>query len=94
VWSVALQRECRLSAVRKRRDRALSTLLACRQTSTALRVLLVNDAEDDEEELREAFAPDDALVQPSGVVSGRERAKFQVSLRRYIPYNEASDVAG
>jgi hypothetical protein len=92
VWSVALQRECRLSAERKRRDQALSRLLACRQSSTALRVLLVN-AEDDEEELREAFAPDDALVQPSGVVSGRERAKFQVSLRRYIPNNEASDMA-
>jgi hypothetical protein len=52
VWSVAMQRESRLSAVRKRRDRALSTLLACRQSSTALRVLLVNCAEDEEEELR------------------------------------------
>jgi hypothetical protein len=51
VWSVAMQRESRLYAARKRRDRALSTLLACRQSSTALRVLLVNDAEDEEEEL-------------------------------------------
>jgi hypothetical protein len=52
VRSVAIQRVSRLSAVRKRRDRALSTILACRQSSTALRVLLVNDAEDEEEELR------------------------------------------
>jgi hypothetical protein len=49
VWSFAIQREARLSAVRKRRDRALSTILACRQSSTALRLLLVNDAEDEEE---------------------------------------------
>jgi hypothetical protein len=48
VWSVAMQREARLPAVRKRRDPALSTLLVCRQSSTALRVLLVNDAEDEE----------------------------------------------
>jgi hypothetical protein len=52
VWSVAMRRESRLSAVRKRRDRALPTLLACRQSSTALRVLFVNDAEDEEEKLR------------------------------------------
>jgi hypothetical protein len=52
VWSFAMQRESRLSEVRKRRDRALSTLLACRQSSTALRVLLVYDAEDEEVELR------------------------------------------
>jgi hypothetical protein len=49
VWSVAIQREARLSAVRKRRDRALSTILACRQSSTALRLLLINNAEDEEE---------------------------------------------
>jgi hypothetical protein len=47
-----MQREARLSAVRKRCDRALSALLACRQSSTALLVLLVNDAKDEEEELR------------------------------------------
>jgi hypothetical protein len=47
-----MQRESRLSAVRKRRDRALSTLLACRQSSTEVRVLLVNGAENEEEELR------------------------------------------
>jgi hypothetical protein len=52
VWSVAMQREFRLSAVRKRRDRALSTLLACRQSSTVLRVLLVNNAEYEDEKLR------------------------------------------
>jgi hypothetical protein len=52
VWSFAMQRESRLSAVQKRRDRALSTLLACRQSSTALPVLLVYDAEEEEVELR------------------------------------------
>jgi hypothetical protein len=51
-----MQHESLLSAVRKRRDRALSTLLACRQSSTALRVLLVNDAEDEEEELRKLLS--------------------------------------
>jgi hypothetical protein len=40
-----MQREDCLSVVRKSRDRTLSTLLAYRQSSTALRVLLVNDAE-------------------------------------------------
>jgi hypothetical protein len=51
-----MQREARLSTVRERRDRALSTLLACRKSSTALRVLLVDDAEEDEEELRKQLA--------------------------------------
>jgi hypothetical protein len=54
VWNVAKHRETSLSTVRKRRDRTLSTLfLACRQSSTALRVLLVNEAEDEEEDLRQ-----------------------------------------
>jgi hypothetical protein len=66
-----MQRECFLSAVRKRRDRALSTLLACRQSSTALRVLLVNDADDKEEKLRKLLTRRSHLmiVQPSGMVS-------------------------
>jgi hypothetical protein len=51
-----MQREARLSTVRERRDRALSTLLACRQSSTALRVLLIDNAEDDDEELRKQLA--------------------------------------
>jgi hypothetical protein len=59
-----MQREARLSAVRKRRDRALSTLLACRQSSTALRVLLVNDAED-EEELRKQLTRRSRLMMRS-----------------------------
>jgi hypothetical protein len=46
-----MQRETRLSAIRKRRDLALSTLLACRQASTAIRVLVVDDVEDEEEEV-------------------------------------------
>jgi hypothetical protein len=54
VWNVAMNCETSLSAVRKRRDRTLSTLfLACRQSSTALRVLLVNEAQDEEEDLRQ-----------------------------------------
>jgi hypothetical protein len=54
VWNVAMHRETSLSAVRKRRDRTLSTLfLACRQSSAELRVLLVNEAEDEEEDLRQ-----------------------------------------
>jgi hypothetical protein len=78
-----MQRECCLSAVRKRRDRALSTLLACRQSSTALCVLLVNDADDKEVTLRKLLTRPSRLmiVQPSGVVSSRECAKVQVSLR-------------
>jgi hypothetical protein len=51
-----MQREARLSTLRERRDRAFSTLLACRQSSTALRVLLVDDTEDDEDELRKQLA--------------------------------------
>jgi hypothetical protein len=51
-----MQREARLSTVRERRDLTLSTLLACRQSSTALRVLLADDAEDDEEELRKQLS--------------------------------------
>jgi hypothetical protein len=54
VWNVAMHREISLSAVRKSRDRTLSTLfLACRQSSTALRVLLDNEAGDEEEDLRQ-----------------------------------------
>jgi hypothetical protein len=60
-----MQRESRLSAMRKRRDRALSTLLACRQSSTALRVLLVNDAEDEEEELRKLLTRRSRLMMRS-----------------------------
>jgi hypothetical protein len=50
-----MQRETRLSAIRKRRDRALSTIFACRQASTAILVLLVNDVEDEEAKLRRPF---------------------------------------
>jgi hypothetical protein len=57
-----MQRESRLSVVRKRRDRALSTLLACRLSSTALRVLLVKDAEDEEEELRKLLTRRSRLI--------------------------------
>jgi hypothetical protein len=60
-----MQRESRLSAVRKRRDRALSTLLACRQSSTALRLLIVNDAEDEEEELRKLLTRRSRLMMRS-----------------------------
>jgi hypothetical protein len=60
-----MQRESRLSAVRKRRDRALPTLLACRQSSTALRVLLVNDAEDEEEKLRKLLTRRSRLMMRS-----------------------------
>jgi hypothetical protein len=70
VWSVAMQRESRLSAVRKRRDRALSTLLACRQSSTALRVLLVNDAEDEDEELGKLLTRSSRLMMRSTFRSG------------------------
>jgi hypothetical protein len=59
-----MQREARLSAVRKRHDRAQSTLLACRQSSTALCVLHVNDAED-EEELRELLTGRSRLMMRS-----------------------------
>jgi hypothetical protein len=61
VWSVALQREARLSVVRKRHHRDLSTLWACRQSSTALRLLLVNDAED-EEVLRKQLTRRSSLI--------------------------------
>jgi hypothetical protein len=97
VWSVAKQRESRLSAVRKRRDRALSTLLACRQSSTALRGLLVNDVEYEEEELRKLLTRRSRLMMRSTFRSDLRTgacAKFQASLPRYIPNNEASDVAG
>jgi hypothetical protein len=60
-----MQRESRLSAVRKRRDRALSTLLACRQSSTPLRLLIVNDAEDEEEELRKLLTRRSRLMMRS-----------------------------
>jgi hypothetical protein len=62
VWSVAMHLGSRLSAVRKRRDRALSTLLACRQSSTALRVLLVNDADDEEVKLRKLLTRHSRLM--------------------------------
>jgi hypothetical protein len=65
VWGVAMQRESRLSGVRKRRDRALSTLLACRQSSTALPVLLVNDAEHEEEKLRKLLTRRSRLMMRS-----------------------------
>jgi hypothetical protein len=62
VWSVALQREARLSVVRKRHHRTRSTLLACRQSSTALPLLLVNDAEDEEEVLRKQLTRRSSLI--------------------------------
>jgi hypothetical protein len=65
VYSVDMQRESRLSAVRKRRDRALSTLLACRQSSTALRVSLVNDAEDEDQESRKLLTRRSRLMMRS-----------------------------
>jgi hypothetical protein len=60
-----MQCESRLSALRKWRDRALSTHLACRQSSTALRVFLVNDAEDEEEELRKLLSRHSHLMMRS-----------------------------
>jgi hypothetical protein len=70
-----MQRETLLSAVRKRRDLAMSTLFACRQSSTALRMLLVNDAEDEEVLRKQQTRRSRLMVSSFNLVSGLERAK-------------------
>jgi hypothetical protein len=60
-----MQRETRLSAIRKRPDLVLSTLVAYRQSSTAIRVLLVDDIEDEEKELMQQLTRRSRLMSRS-----------------------------